>query len=179
MSDKNAYECKTKKIEVVECDSDFEENNKFLREDTPYETYRHYLQDDSDSTDINEETNKYISQDTNEDETKQDTDTNTKTLTVKDLYKPEDKDMMYAPIFLETSLPRKGWIQGCVLCNAKTSNTIFYLDDTYKSFGYMVYCCHFCKRTINRNVEVEIEYTDMIIDYIDTYKDEIYRSMNK
>ena len=164
-SNTNAYECKTKKIEVVECDSDFEENNKFFqRQDTPFETYRHYLQDDSDSTDTN-----------------QDTDTNQKTnnLTVKDLYTPEDKDMMYAPIFLNTSLPRKGWIQGCVLCNAKTSNTIFYLDDTYKSFGYMVYCCHFCKRTINRNVEVEIEYTDMIIDYIDTYKDEIYRSMNK
>jgi glutaredoxin len=85
-----------------------------------------------------------------------------------------EEKMLYAPIFLETSLPRKGWIQGCVLCNSKTSNTIFYLDDTYKSFGYMVYCCHFCKRAKEQNEELEIEYNDMILEYIDENKDKIY-----
>ena len=132
---------KHKKIEVVELDSDFEEN-RFLRDDTPYANSKHYLDDDDDTVDND-----------------------------------NDNDLLYAPIFLGTSLPRNGWIQGCVLCNAKTANTIYYRDDTYDTFGYMVYCCHFCKRAIDRNIETQIEYTDLIIGYIDTHKHDIYKEI--
>ena len=142
----NANANERKKIEVVECDSDFEEN-RFLRDDTPYAKSKHYLDDDEDD----------------------DTENNMS----------KSNNMLYAPIFLSTTLPRNGWIQGCVLCNAKTANTIFYRDDTYNTFGYMVYCCHFCKIAKDRNIETQIEYTDSIIDYIDTYKHEIYKEIQK
>jgi hypothetical protein len=147
-------EYKREKVEVIECQSDFEENI-FLRDDTPYEKPNHYLDD------------------TDEDDDKA---TENNLLTINDLYK---KDILYAPIFLESSLPRKGWIQGCVVCGAKTSNTTFYIDDTYETFGYMVYCCKFCKRAKKRNIELEIEYNDLVINYIDTYRDEIYRSITE
>ena len=141
-----------KKIEVVECNSDFEENS-FLRDDTPYTNTKHYLNDYEDDDD--------------------DEDTDTENNMSK------SKNMLYAPIFLDTSLPRKGWIQGCILCNAKTSNINYYRDDTYNTFGYMVYCCHFCKRAKKRNIEIQLEYNNLIIEYIDTYKEVIYKGLQK
>jgi hypothetical protein len=84
------------------------------------------------------------------------------------------KNILYAPIFLETKMPIDGWIQGCIGCNANTSNTIFYKDEKYNNIGYMVYCCRTCVHTKERNIEMRIEYNDTILDYIDTYKEIIY-----
>ena len=122
--------------------------NGFLRDDTPYTNSKYYLNDDDDDDDEN---NLRIS---------------------------KSKNMLYAPIFLDTSLPRNGWIQGCVLCNAKTSNTNYYRDDIYNDFGYMIFCCHFCKRAKNKNKDIEMEYNDIVINYIDMYREDIHRAIN-
>jgi transcription elongation factor Elf1 len=85
--------------------------------------------------------------------------------------------MLYAPIYLETSLPIDGWIQGCIVCNANTSNTILYKDEIHNNIGYMVYCCRTCKQSKERNAEIEKEYNDIINDYLDTYKEIIYEKV--
>jgi len=87
------------------------------------------------------------------------------------------KHILYAPIFLDTSLPRNGWIQGCIVCNANTSNTFFYKDKTYENIGYMVYCCRTCNQVKENNIVIQKEYNDTIIDYVDTYKDIIYEKI--
>ncbi len=189
-------EYKREKVEVIECESDFEENI-FLRDDTPYEKPKHYLDDDDNESDeecgealsvskavksshpenkerVNTANEVAEASHTNEVAEASHTNEVAEASHTNEVADENEEKLLYAPIFLETSLPRKGWIQGCVLCNAKTSNTIFYLDDTYKSFGYMVYCCHFCKRAKEQNEELEIEYNDMILEYIDENKDKIY-----
>ena len=91
----------------------------------------------------------------------------------------EDKSnhILYAPIFLDTSLPRNGWIHGCIVCNANTSNTFFYKDKTYENVGYMVYCCRNCNEAKKNNTVIQKEYNDTIIDYVETYKDVIYEKI--
>jgi len=85
--------------------------------------------------------------------------------------------ILYAPIFLDTSLPRNGWIQGCIVCNANTSNTFFYKDKTYENVGYMVYCCRNCNEAKKNNTVIQKEYNDTIMDYVDTYKHIIYEKI--
>ena len=95
------------------------------------------------------------------------------------LYSKSNSNILYAPIYLDTFLPNDGWIQGCILCNANTLNNIFYIDDTYDNIGYMVYCCRTCKRSIDKYEDVKNEYCDLILDYIDTYKDIIHENAIK
>ena len=96
---------------------------------------------------------------------------------ITDDVKSKSKHILYAPIFLDTPLPRNGWIQGCIVCNANTSNTFFYKDKTYEKFGYMVYCCRACNEAKENNTVIQKEYNDTIMDYVDTYKDIIYEKI--
>ena len=74
------------------------------------------------------------------------------------LYSRLNSNILYAPIYLDTVLPRDGWIQGCVICNVYTSNNYFYIDDTYNDIGYMVYCCRVCRSAIDKYEDVKNEY---------------------
>jgi glutaredoxin len=42
----------------------------------------------------------------------------------------------------------------------------------------MIFCCHFCKRAKNKNKDIEMEYNDIVINYIDMYREDIHRAIN-
>jgi len=88
--------------------------------------------------------------------------------------KEHTKNRLYAPIFIETTLPKSGWIQGCIMCYANTSNICRYIDVNRDDIGYIVYCCRNCCISIEANESIKKEYYDIIYEYIEIYKNIIY-----
>lgn len=93
---------------------------------------------------------------------------------------PEEKDdnRLYVPIFLKTTLPKDGWIQGCIICNANTSNVSYYIDYERDDVGYQIYCCRNCCASAERNEDINKEYSDIIYEYIEIYKDVVYEKVD-
>ncbi len=92
--------------------------------------------------------------------------------------KEHTKNRLYAPIFIETTLPKSGWIQGCIMCNANTSNICRYIDVNRDDIGYMVYCCRNCCISTEANESIKKEYYDIIYEYIEIYKNIIYEKVD-
>ena len=92
--------------------------------------------------------------------------------------KEHTKNRLYAPIFIETTLPKSGWIQGCIMCYANTSNICRYIDVNRDDIGYMVYCCRNCYISTESNESIKKDYYDIIYEYIEIYKNIIYEKVD-
>ena len=85
---------------------------------------------------------------------------------------------LYVPIYLETTLPKDGWIQGCIICNANTSNVSYYADIERDDVGYKIYCCRNCCASAERNEDINKEYSDIIYEYFELFKEVVYEKVD-
>jgi hypothetical protein len=95
------------------------------------------------------------------------------------LYSDYKKRILYVPIFLSSSLPKKGWIQCCIVCSIKTAKVFYYFETINRNVCYMIFCCRNCKADIDTNDTLRDQFEFYVYDYIDTHQDYIFKKADK
>ena len=55
------------------------------------------------------------------------------------------------------TLPEKGWIHPCIICNMPTSRMFFYY------YIYKVYSCYFCKDCLKENENINLYSHEILL----------------
>ena len=95
------------------------------------------------------------------------------------LYMDHKKSILYVPIFLPSTLPKKGWIQCCLVCGTKTAKVFYYFETIKPNVCYMVFCCRNCKIDVDTNDTIRDHFEYYVYEYIDKHQDYIFKKADE
>jgi hypothetical protein len=95
------------------------------------------------------------------------------------LYMDRKKSILYVPIFLPSTLPKKGWIQCCLVCGTKTAKVFYYFETIKPNVCYMVFCCRNCKIDVDTNDTIRDHFEYYVYEYIDKHQDYIFKKADE
>ena len=74
-------------------------------------------------------------------------------------------------IYKDTKMPERGWLQGCFICYQITGRLLVYdTKETVKNITeYAVFVCPECKKNLQRNDELKLDYELKCQEYIDIH----------
>ena len=78
------------------------------------------------------------------------------------------KNNIELQIYEETELPKKGWIQGCILCKMPTSKTQYYKSKKVGDLDYHIFM-HLCKDCVNYKKMENLHNRKIIDTYLEKY----------